>query len=251
MTKTMEELNLTDEVMNTIEEEDIQIKPRVYFVAGTILLTTGIFSLFLVSILFANFCWQHMRVVGPFGYLTFGAPGIMPFLKTFPWLPLIIVAITSTVGLHFLKKYDFSYKHNFVIISLSIIAAVFVAGIVIDEAGINERLQTLPPTRLFIRHHFREDIWVVGEVTAIKDPLLPIGQMELSISTPDGAELTIIVDGYTLLPDGSHFVAGDRVRIIGEWRGDRFYATGIDKGPLRWRKITVLPTPAGHIIITF
>lgn len=247
----MEDLNLTDEVMNTIEEKDIQIKPRSYFVAGTILLTAGVFSLFLISILFANFCWQHMRVVGPFGYLTFGAPGIVPFLKTFPWLPLIIATITTAVGLHFLKKYDFSYKHNFVVMSLSIIAAVFVAGIVIDEAGINERLQALPPTRLFIRHHFREDIWVVGEISAIKDPILPIGQMELSILTPDGAELLIIINKHTLLPDGSNFITGDRVRVIGEWRGDHFHAIGINKGPLRWKKLSILPTPTGHIIILF
>lgn len=247
----MEPINLTDEVMNTIEEKDIKIKPRVYFVIGTILLIAGVFSLFLISILFANFCWQHMRVVDPFGYLVFGPPGILPFFQTFPWLPLITAATASAVGLTLLKKYDFAYKYNFVLISLSIIVAVFVAGIVIDETGINEHLHKLPPARPFLRHQFTEDIWVVGEITAIDDPLFPRDQIELTVLTPDRIQVKVIIDKYTALPGGLDFVEGDRVRIIGEWRDDHFYASGIDKDDLRWKKISILPSPTRRFIIMF
>jgi hypothetical protein len=42
------------------------------------------------------------------------------------------------VGIWFLKKYDFSYKKNFVVIIVGFILSMIVAGFLIDQLGLND-----------------------------------------------------------------------------------------------------------------
>jgi len=58
-------------------------------------------------------------------------------LASFPWWAPIIALIGILGGVFLLKKFDFSYKKNFLMIIIIFIGSVVIAGLVIDYLGID------------------------------------------------------------------------------------------------------------------
>jgi hypothetical protein len=63
------------------------------------------------------------------------------------------------------------------------------------------------------------------------------------IATPRGEEVKILLQEKTLLPVGSDFQVGERIRAVGEWQDEVFVAKGIGKGGMQWR---IPPGPEGR-----
>ncbi len=242
----MDKLNLTDQVMQTIEQKDVRIRPKAYFLVGTVILGLGITLLFLIATIFTNFAAQHLRSIGPLGYLWFGEFGLRAFIETFPWIPLGIAFGAIICGLIFIRKYEFSYKHNFLAVAGAIIVGILSGGFVLDQIGLNEQIHHVPAARPFMREQFHGELWIVGEIIEVT----PSAQT-LIVRTPEGTRIPVIWDQRTLLPFGGYFELYERVRIVGEQRGDYFYAVGIGKGGLKWRKLSFIPYQKVYITPLF
>lgn len=59
-------------------------------------------------------------------------------IETFPWWIPALALIGVTIGIFFLRKYDFSYKRNFSFIVVAFVAAIILAAFVVDLTGIND-----------------------------------------------------------------------------------------------------------------
>jgi hypothetical protein len=55
-------------------------------------------------------------------------------------------------GVKLLKKYDFSYKKNFLLIIVGLVLAIFLAAFTIDSLGFNEFWARKEPMRRFYQH---------------------------------------------------------------------------------------------------
>lgn len=225
-----EKKDLSKEIVKKIKAEKVKMRPKIYFILGSVLLGIGVAGALLFSIIFTNRAFFRLRVFGPFGNLAFGKAGIGPFLSTFPFISLALALIGIGGGLYLLRRYEFSYKRSLISLLIGVAALVVTVGFVLDQVGFGERVRSYQPLTQLYSYKTREEHLVVGEVKATEGDIL-------TVVTPEGDEVEIVFGENTEFPSGSDFKEGDRVRAVGEWESDTFIAKGISKGGLRWRTI--------------
>ena len=84
MLKDEKKIDLSQKIMKQIKKKHVKIRPRVYFISGSILLGIGLTGVITVSIFFINLVIFKLRLHGPFDYLLFGRFGLRPFFMVFP-----------------------------------------------------------------------------------------------------------------------------------------------------------------------
>lgn len=142
MSKT--QIDITKNVMSRIKRENITIKPRWYFILGSFAMVLGFIGLSVVSIFFVNVTVFSLRTHGPMGAIRY-----QQLLTSFPWWAPILVIIGLGFGIWMLKKYDFSYRKNFLLVILGITVAIIISGVLIDYLGINTFLSRQRQMRRF------------------------------------------------------------------------------------------------------
>ena len=136
--------DITTSVMSRIQKEHIAMKPRWYFVMGSIAMIAGLVGLTIVSIFFVNITIFSLKTHGPMGAIRY-----QELLASFPWWAPVFVLVGLGCGIWMLKKYDFSYRKNFLFVILAFIAAIIISGIFMDYFGINTFLSRQGQMRRF------------------------------------------------------------------------------------------------------
>ncbi len=109
------------------------MRPRWYFIAGSISTIVGVVSLSVVAIFLTNLTFFLLRRHGPMAQWR-----LQEMLASFPlWIPLL-AALGIGVGIWLLRRYDFSYKQNFLLIMVGFLAAILISGFFIDRLGLND-----------------------------------------------------------------------------------------------------------------
>lgn len=124
-------LKIQEKVISGIRSGEIKIKPKWHFVLFSISLIAGFFGLSIVLVFLASLLSFSLRTHGPMGEIRF-----QQLLATFPWWAPLIILIGFFSAYKLFKKYDFSYKKHSLIIILSFILAIFLAGWLLDQVGI-------------------------------------------------------------------------------------------------------------------
>lgn len=120
-------------VMGKITTGSISMKPRWYFLLGTLLTGVGLLGASILSIFLITISLFLLKQHGPMGEWR-----LQLMLESFPWWIAVLAVVGLLVGIYFLKKYDFSYRHNFLFIVLSFVIVIMLAAVVIDLSGIND-----------------------------------------------------------------------------------------------------------------
>lgn len=234
------QFDLSNQVMTGIDKGKIKMRPRWYFLIGSIVFGGGLILLLITSVILVDYVAFRLRTHGPFGYLLFGPYGLKPFLVTFPFVPLVLSIIAIGMGIYLFRRYDLSYKTNFTAISIAILIATVGGGFVLDFVGVNERLQNWEPTEQVLKERFHSDTWVAGEIR-----IIDFKTRTITLSTPNSEEIIVLWNEQTMLPMGIQFSPGMRIRVVGEWDDNQtFMSKGIGIGGLRWR---IHPTPFEQI----
>lgn len=122
------------------------MKPRWYFVLGSLLMMAGFVSLTIGAVFLTNITLFLLRQHGPMGQWR-----LQTMLDSFPlWVPLLAVA-GITLGIVMLRKYDFSYKKNFWLIVAGFIVSIVLAGYILNYLGLNDTWFRQGPMRRFYR----------------------------------------------------------------------------------------------------
>jgi len=124
--------DLSQQVMHEIKRREIKMRPRLYFALGSVLLGLGLAGAILTAIFFLNLFVFRLRILGPLNCLR---------PTTFPWTVLLVSAIAVAAGLTLLKRYEFSYKKNFLVLAIVLVVVVGVLGFLLDQVGFNERME--------------------------------------------------------------------------------------------------------------
>lgn len=125
-------LKISDIIMSEIKSGQLKMKPKWYFVLGSILAVLGISALFITSSYLVSLFAFSLRTHGPMGQIRFDQ-----LVSEFPlWAP--VVAIFGIVfGIIMLREYEFSYKNNFSMLIMGIVSAIILAGVLMDYFNIN------------------------------------------------------------------------------------------------------------------
>lgn len=130
-------------VMKKIKNEEIKIKPRWLFIAGSAFAFIGITGLTFGAIFLVNLMVFLVKKKGP------GLGRLELMLNSFPvWIP-ILAMFAITLGIILLKRFEFSYKKNFLLIVFVFVLSIILSGFVIDELGLNRVWSNQRPMRKF------------------------------------------------------------------------------------------------------
>lgn len=128
------ELNkTTEEIMSKIHKGQIKMRPRLYFVFGYILAILGLVFSFITSIFFVGITRFNLRSHGPMGGYR-----LEQLLSTFSWWMPVLAIIGLITGIWLLRKYGFSYKINFKLLIIGLVASILIAGFFVDMTGLND-----------------------------------------------------------------------------------------------------------------
>lgn len=129
--------------MEKIASGHVRMKPKWFFVAGSLLTGMGLAGLTVSAIFLVNLTIFLIRRQGP------GYGKLQMMLTTFPWWVLILAVLVAVIGIILLKKYDFSYKKNFSLIIIVFISAIVIAALAIDYSGLNDIWSQRGPMKRF------------------------------------------------------------------------------------------------------
>jgi len=127
--------DLGEKVMAKIRSGQVKMKPKWLFITGSVLSLAGLIGLSVSAVFLINVVFFLLRKHGSMGHWR-----LELMLNSLPfWVPVAAI-ICLVGGIWLLKKYDFSYKKNFVLIILGFIFSIIIAAWLVDAIGLNERL---------------------------------------------------------------------------------------------------------------
>lgn len=158
--------DFTEKIMSKITKEQITMKPKWYFVIGAFFMSLGLISSIIITTFLINlilFIWQKR---GPgWGRVDF-------MLMNFPWWILIVAIVGAIAGIWLLKKYDFSYKKNFLLIVIVFVISLLLAAWLIDYSGLNEIWSKRGPMKNFYQQlEIREFNYIHGPDRTFRIPV--------------------------------------------------------------------------------
>ncbi|MFA5961323.1 MAG: hypothetical protein WC848_01415 [Parcubacteria group bacterium] len=127
-----ESVNISSAVMEKINKGQIKMRPRIYFILGSIFVFTGLVASSVTAIFLVSLMRFMFRTHGPMGQFR-----LEQLLTSFPlWVPLVAI-LALIIGVVLMRKFDFSYKKNFWFLILGFVLAIIATGIVIDMTGLD------------------------------------------------------------------------------------------------------------------
>jgi len=131
--KTENKVNMEEEVMSKVTSGKIIMRPRWYFIVGSVFSIIGLVALSVMSVFLVNVVMFSLRQHGPMGQIR-----LEEMFTSFPlWVPFLALFGIIT-GIFLLRRYDFSYKTSFFLIVVGFIASIIIAGLIIDNTGLND-----------------------------------------------------------------------------------------------------------------
>lgn len=135
-------VNISESVMSRIQHENIAMKPQWYFILGSVFMIVGVIGSFVLSVFLVSLISFSLKTHGPMGDIRY-----QQLLSSFPWWAIVVAVLGLGVGIYFLRKYDFSYKKNFLFIVIAFISAIIISGLFLDYLGLDRIWSQQGPMR--------------------------------------------------------------------------------------------------------
>lgn len=127
------------------------MKPKKYFILTSLAFIVGLVGLILVTIFLISLMAFSLRTHGPMGAIRYQL-----LLSSFPWWAVIISILGISISIVMLKKFDFSYRKNFVLIIIGFILAVIASGFLINFLELDNLWIHRGPMRGIYRKHIEQ-----------------------------------------------------------------------------------------------
>jgi len=144
MSKEM--IKIKEVVMEKIRNDEVKMRPRIFFVVGSILTFLGLVASIITSVFFVSLIRFSLRTHGPMGQYR-----LDQLLASFPWWALVVAVVGLIAGIFFLRQYTFSYRHNIWLVVSAFVFAVIFAGVIINAAGLDNAWLNRGPMRGMMR----------------------------------------------------------------------------------------------------
>jgi uncharacterized membrane protein len=141
-------VTIADSVMSRIKRDHIGMKPKWYFIFGSVLTIAGLVGTAIVLIFLVSLISFSLRTHGPMGEIRY-----QNLLSSFPWWAPVLAFVGLMVGIRLLKKFDFSYRKNFLLIFLACFVSIIISGWLLDYLGIDQLWSGKGMMRNFYRQY--------------------------------------------------------------------------------------------------
>lgn len=157
--------------MEKIHHDKIKMRPRVYFIVGSLLTFSGLVASVVTSVFLVGLMRFSLRAHGPMGEYR-----VDQLLSSFSWWVPVLAILGLVVGVWLLRQYDFSYKINYKVMIVGFIVTVIMAGWVTDMIGLNDTLLRRGPMQGVMRQYLQDNNiqhpgWERGSRRFLKEPL--------------------------------------------------------------------------------
>ena len=133
--------------MDKIHKGQIKMRPRIYFVLGSVLVVAGLVASSITAIFLVSLMRFSLRTHGPMGQFR-----LEQLLSSFSlWVPLV-ASLALIFGVLLLRKFDFSYKKNFWTLVLGFVLVIIATGLLIDATGLDDAWLKRGPMRGMMRN---------------------------------------------------------------------------------------------------
>ncbi len=132
--------------MGKIRQGQLKMRPKIFFALGSLMAVIGLAASIIVSGFLFGLIRFSLRTHGPRGDERF-----TEMLASFPWWSLVIAITGIVIGVILLRRFSFSYKHNFLFIVILFTLAVALSGFLIDVLGFNDILLRRGPMQGILR----------------------------------------------------------------------------------------------------
>ncbi len=149
--------------MKKIDLGEIKMKPKWYFILGSIITFIGLVSTVVVSTFSIGLIRFSLRSHGPMGEYKFDQ-----IMANFPWWTLVLAILGLILGIWLIRKYDFSYKIKPWLIITGFILAIIIGGYIIDITGINDVMSRQGPMRGMMRNYIIDNNIQLGPMSQNK-----------------------------------------------------------------------------------
>ncbi len=120
-------------IMAKINSGKLKMRSKWYFILASLLSIFSLVGLSLVSIFSTNLILFLLRRHGPMGQWRLNL-----ILESLPlWIPILSI-ISLILVIWLLKKYDFSYQKNFILIIIIFVFSIILSAFLIDYFGLNQ-----------------------------------------------------------------------------------------------------------------
>jgi len=145
---------IEDEVMDRIRSGKVAMRPRIYFIVGSLLTFVGVILSIVSSMFFVGLIRFMLRAHGPMASYR-----LELLLSRFPWWAFALAVAGLFVGITLMRRYDFSYKISPTLFIVGCMVAIIIAGWLFDTLGFNDMLAR----RGFMRRYLQESGYPVGQ----------------------------------------------------------------------------------------
>lgn len=128
--------------MGRIHAEHIKMRPRWYFVLGSLATFVGLVMSILASVFLLSFIKLSLRGGGKMAEYKMDE-----LLSHFSWWGPVIALTSLLLGIWLLRQYEFSYKKNFALIAAGFVLAIVAASFILDMSGLSEVMLQRGPFR--------------------------------------------------------------------------------------------------------
>jgi hypothetical protein len=219
---------IKEKVLEAIASGRAKMRPRWQFVLRAVLLATGAVLLLLLLVYLVSFTVFTLRVTGVWFAPLFGSRGWLTFVRSLPWLLVILSAVFVVVLEVLVRRYSFAYRKPLLYSVLGIVLIVTVGGFAIvpwhRDFFRSARENRLPFAGPFYRDFGLRRFGDVHRGTIVSVTLEGFVMMK---DAERGTSTVVIAPGARI-PSVPGFAAGDPVVVFGDERGDgRIEAYGV------------------------
>lgn len=218
--------SLAESIMNEIDQKDLKIKPKFYFVIGSLVLTMSATVFFVLSVLLTDALIYRVKTYRHYEYLLFGQPGLRAFFAAFPWGLLILAVAGTLIGIYLVRRYESTYRFQLTSLALFASISILASGLILEQIDATKPLHATPTGFFLFGENTSGKYWVTGVI-------IQSSENQLLLQTSDQEEIVV-----TNVPQGTNLESGTIIRVVGEWQAENvFQAYGVKIAPN-------LPTPA-------
>lgn len=222
LNKTINNIDLSGKIMAEIKNNNIKMKPRIYFILEKWLLKLLLLLILAIAAFFINISLFKLRIYDPIGFALLGIIGIRGFIGSIPWIMISVSIVSTTILIKLLSRYDFYYKKNFAVATLGVVIFLLTGGFLIDSTGLNENAKKSGNYPLLYKGIYLSDSWVMGEVEIVDK-----NKKEMIVETPHRETIKVVWSDSTFMPSGNNFEHGTYVQVSGNKQKSTFHAEGI------------------------
>lgn len=220
---------LADKVLNKLENSQIKMRPRAYFVLKTILIALAIIVIALFALYLTSFIVFALRASGLWYLPKFGFPGLGPLITLLPWLLIFIAMLLIIVMEALVKYFAFAYRRPILFSMLGIIILVLLGGSIIDRTQFHAKLfQKAQEQRLPIAGELYRSFGASKFRDVHRGAVFEITDKGFLIKTRSGQTLAIVVTSDTRLFD-ANIKKDDVIVILGKRDNNTVRAQAIRK----------------------